>query len=89
MYKKCNHIELDFPEGKMIVPIIDGVEDMTRVLCLEETGLTIWNVVDEKEQLDDYITKTAQYNKIPIEEIQNDTKLFIKSLEEKGYLEVK
>lgn len=91
-YKILRHIkyEISGDEGErvLIIPNIDNVPDMKRVLCLSDTSLHIWRMIADQKNCEQIIEEmTIKYN-VESKKVEKDVKDFLCTLLEKGYISV-
>lgn len=91
-YSIIKHIKYEISVGEeervLIIPNINGVPDMRRVLCLSDTSLHIWRMMTEQKNYGQMVEQMSQkYNKESIE-VGRDLDEFLGILLEKGYVSV-
>ena len=80
-------VKSDQGQRVFIIPNIANIPDMTNVLCLYETSLIIWEMVDKyscKEIIDEIC---LMYHREK-EEVEHDVIVFLTDLVEKGYITI-
>lgn len=82
--------EINGEMGKrvLIIPNIDGVPDLKKVLCLSATALDIWRMIVDGKNYNQIIDEMSQRYFRKREEIEGDIKGFLGNLLDKCYISI-
>lgn len=90
LYIPLKHIryEIDDDDGKnvLIIPVVDDVPDMKRVLCLIGTSLDIWEMLSKHMYSEDIALEISQKYNIEKKLAEEDVLGFIHNLIMEGYI---
>ena len=91
-YKVIEHIRYGINseerERVFVIPNFEGIPDMKKVLCLSDTSLLIWNLVNEQRSCSDIIDEVVRTYGKEEKEITRDVHEFLNALIDNGYLSV-
>lgn len=89
-YRILEHINYEINceggERVLIIPNIDGVPNMKKVLCLSDTSLYIWRMIEDQKNCGQMIEEMGQRYHRESEELQSDLKEFLDALLANGYI---
>lgn len=89
-YVPLKHIryEIDDDDGKnvLIIPVVDDVPDMERVLCLVGTSLDIWEMLDKHMSINDIALEISKKYNIEKTRVEKDVLDFIHNLIMENYI---
>lgn len=85
--KNNNFVTRKVGDEMVIVPLVNSVADMTRVLTLNETGTAIMEALDGKTSLKEVTTKLLDQFDVKSTVLQNDLQHFITEAIDKQIIE--
>lgn len=84
---KDNFIFKEVAGEYMMIPLLNGNVNMSKVINLNETGAFIIKALKEKDDLDYVALKMSEEFNAKKEDIYNDVKEFVDELKKRGFYE--
>ena len=71
----------------VVLPLADATIDFTGMLTLNETGLMLWNLLNEETTAQDLAKALTEEYDVTLEQAQTDVDAFIAKLSKAGCIE--
>ena len=84
---KDNFIFKEVAKEYMMVPLLNGNVNMSKVINLNETGAFIIKKLKEKDSIDYVVDEMTKEYDVSKEDALNDIKEFLELLKERGFYE--
>lgn len=85
-----NHLKYQIESEKglrmFIIPMVSGIPDMKKVLCLADTSLEIWNLISNNYSSSEIINILCEKYDQEEPAISNDVTAFLNKLIETGFI---
>ena len=86
--KKNDLVARDIAGETIIVPVRSNVGDLDSIYTLNEVGTLIWGLIDGKKSVSQIAEEICMTYDITPEEAKKDTVDFLKSLEDRGLIQL-